>query len=106
MSKSVGIDLGTTNSVGAVKRVQTEIVKNSEGAAILSHRLAETYECPKCGVEVSQADSKCGDCGFDLEKYIIDEGVFDIVHSAAYDLYIHLGKGTWTSQCGDHPRNL
>jgi len=65
----------------------------AEGAAILSHRLAETYECPKCGVEVSQADSKCGDCGFDLEKYIIDEGVFDIVHSAAHDYYIHLENG-------------
>ena len=34
MSKSVGIDLGTTNSVGAVKRVQTEIVKNSEGEQV------------------------------------------------------------------------
>lgn len=65
----------------------------AEGAAILSHRLAETYECPKCGEEVSQADSKCGDCGFDLEKYIIDEGVFDIVHSAAHDYYIHLENG-------------
>lgn len=65
----------------------------AEGSAILSHRLAETYECPKCGAEVSQADSKCGDCGFDLEKYIIDEGVFDIVHSAAHDYYIHLENG-------------
>ena len=65
----------------------------AEGAAILSHRLAETYECPKCGEEVSQADLKCGDCGFDLEKYIIDEGVFDIVHSAAHDYYIHLENG-------------
>ena len=65
----------------------------AEGAAILSHRLAETYECPKCGAEVSQAESKCGDCGFDLEKYIIDEGVFAIVHSAAHDYYIHLENG-------------
>ncbi|MCJ7683075.1 MAG: Hsp70 family protein, partial [Desulfobacteraceae bacterium] len=65
----------------------------AEGAAILSHRLSETYECPKCGVEVSQAHSKCGDCGFDLEKYIIDKGVFDIVHSAAHDYYIHLENG-------------
>lgn len=65
----------------------------AEGSAILSHRLAETYECPKCGAEVSQADSKCGDCDFDLEKYIIDEGVFDIVHSAAHDYYIHLENG-------------
>lgn len=34
MSKSIGIDLGTTNSVGEVKRVQTEIIKNSEGDQI------------------------------------------------------------------------
>ena len=26
----------------------------SEGAAILSHRLAETYECPQCGLDVGQ----------------------------------------------------
>jgi len=34
MSKSIGIDLGTTNSVGAIKRVQTEIIRNSEGEQI------------------------------------------------------------------------
>ena len=34
MSKSIGIDLGTTNSVSAIKRVQTEVLKNSEGEFI------------------------------------------------------------------------
>ncbi len=31
MSKSIGIDLGTTNSAGAIKRVGTEALKNAEG---------------------------------------------------------------------------
>jgi len=62
----------------------------SEGAAILSHRLAETYECPKCGLEVSQSDINCSNCEFDLDKYKIDTGVLDIVHSAAHDYFICL----------------
>ena len=65
----------------------------AEGAAILSHRLAETYECPQCGLDVAQKEIICGGCGFDLEKYVIEEGVFDIVHSAAHDYYIHLENG-------------
>ncbi|HKI49980.1 MAG TPA: Hsp70 family protein, partial [Desulfobacteria bacterium] len=31
MSRSIGIDLGTTNSVAAIKKVQVEILKNAEG---------------------------------------------------------------------------
>lgn len=62
----------------------------AEGAAILSHRLSDTYECPCCGRCVAQSDSRCGNCEFDLEKYIIEESVFDIVHSAAHDYYIYL----------------
>ncbi|MBC2695515.1 MAG: Hsp70 family protein [Desulfobacteraceae bacterium] len=62
----------------------------AEGAAILSHRLADTYECPKCGQTVSQSDKVCKSCEFDLEKYIIEQGVIDIVHSAAHDYYIYL----------------
>ncbi|MDM8542193.1 Hsp70 family protein [Desulfococcaceae bacterium HSG9] len=62
----------------------------SEGAAILSHRLADTYECPKCGLEVSQSDINCSNCEFDLDKYKIDTGVLDIVHSAAHDYFICL----------------
>ena len=65
----------------------------AEGAAILSHRLAETYECPQCGLDVAQQEKICGGCGFDLEKYVIEEGVFDIVHSAAHDYYIYLENG-------------
>ncbi len=62
----------------------------AEGAAILSHRLAESIECPKCGNMAAQTDQKCSSCGFDLEKYIIEEGVLDIVYSAAHDYYICL----------------
>ncbi len=62
----------------------------AEGAAILSHRLADTYECPKCGQTVSQSDKICKNCKFDLEKYIVEQGVVDIVHSAAHDYYIYL----------------
>ena len=31
MSKSIGIDLGTTNSVAAIKTLDVEIITNSEG---------------------------------------------------------------------------
>ena len=31
MAKSIGIDLGTTNSVVGIKKVNTEIIKNTEG---------------------------------------------------------------------------
>ncbi|MBW2368578.1 MAG: Hsp70 family protein [Deltaproteobacteria bacterium] len=62
----------------------------AEGAAILSHRLSDTYECPQCGNGAAQADKRCTRCDFDLEAYIIDQSVFDIVHSAAHDYYICL----------------
>ena len=62
----------------------------AEGAAILSHRLADTYECPNCGQTVGQSDKVCKKCEFDLEKYIVEQGVIDIVHSAAHDYYIYL----------------
>ena len=62
----------------------------AEGAAILSHRLSTTYECPRCGRSVLQSDATCGQCGFDLEAYIVSDGVFDIVHAAAHDYYIYL----------------
>jgi len=62
----------------------------AEGAAILSHRLADSYECPRCGASVAQAASACPSCGFDLEQHIIAHGLVDIVHSAAHDYYLHL----------------
>jgi len=34
MPKSIGIDLGTTNSVASIKKVTVEIIKNSEGDQI------------------------------------------------------------------------
>jgi len=62
----------------------------SEGAAILSHRLADTYECPQCGSEVYQSEKICSGCSFNLDKYKINKGVLDIVHSAAHDYFICL----------------
>ena len=62
----------------------------AEGAAILSHRLADTYECPQCGHSVSQTENLCRQCGFDLNAHTIESGVWNIVHSAAHDYYIHL----------------
>ncbi|MBI2567090.1 MAG: Hsp70 family protein [Candidatus Schekmanbacteria bacterium] len=65
----------------------------AEGAAILSHRLADTYECPGCGTAVKQSETRCQRCDFDLERHVIEKGVFDIVHSAAHDYYIYLQNG-------------
>lgn len=65
----------------------------AEGAAILSHRLSETYECAGCGKAVSQTETTCPHCGFDLEKHTIDQGVLDIVHSTAHDYYVVLENG-------------
>ncbi len=65
----------------------------AEGAAILSHRLSDTYECMGCGSTVSQSDKVCTHCGFDLEKHTIGQGVFDIVHSVAHDYYVVLENG-------------
>ncbi len=62
----------------------------AEGAAILSHRLSDSYECPQCGKTVGQTDSRCTGCDFDLDTYIIAESVFDVVHAAAHDYYIRL----------------
>ncbi len=62
----------------------------AEGAAILSHRLSDSYECPECGGTVSQSDNICKACGFNLEKHTIEQGILDIVHAAAHDYYIRL----------------
>lgn len=65
----------------------------AEGAAILSHRLSESYECAGCGKSVSQTETTCPHCGFDLEKHTIEQGVLDIVHSTAHDYYVVLENG-------------
>lgn len=65
----------------------------AEGAAILSHRLSESYECPGCGCEVSQADVACTACQYDLEAHVVEHSVYDIIHSAAHDYYICLEDG-------------
>ncbi len=65
----------------------------AEGAAILSHRLSDSYECPGCGREVSQTDTSCPACQFDLEAHVVEHSVYDIIHSAAHDYYISLENG-------------
>ncbi|MBF0200880.1 MAG: Hsp70 family protein [Desulfamplus sp.] len=65
----------------------------AEGAAILSHRLSDALECPGCGVQVSQSEKSCPDCGFDLDSHMISHSVYDIIHSAAHDYHICLDNG-------------
>ncbi len=65
----------------------------AEGAAILSHRLSDTYECTGCGHTVIQTDTVCPECGFDLEGHIMSHGVLDIVHSTAHEYYVALENG-------------
>ena len=62
----------------------------AEGAAILSHRLADEQECPACGKEAGQQDAACPHCGFDLARHIAAQGLVDIVHAAAHDYFIRL----------------
>jgi len=65
----------------------------AEGAAILSHRLSDTYECTACGHTVTQADTVCPECAFDLEGHTMSHGVLDIVHSTAHEYYVALENG-------------
>lgn len=65
----------------------------AEGAAILSHRLSDSLECPQCGKIVEQSEPLCPSCQFDLVAYNVDHGVVDIVHAAAHDYYIYLENG-------------
>ncbi|MCW5203340.1 Hsp70 family protein [Desulfobulbus sp. US4] len=62
----------------------------AEGAAILSHRLADTVECPQCTRNTAQNASTCSHCDFDLEGHTVEHGVVEIVHAAAHDYYIKL----------------
>jgi molecular chaperone DnaK len=62
----------------------------AEGAAILSHRLADTVECPQCTRNTAQNAPACSHCGFDLQGHTIEHGVVEIVHAAAHDYYIKL----------------
>jgi molecular chaperone DnaK len=66
----------------------------AEGAAILAHRLADAYECPSCGREVSQTDDTCPACRFDLLENIAKTGVVDIVHTTAHDYFLELEDGS------------
>jgi molecular chaperone DnaK len=62
----------------------------AEGAAILSHRLADTMECPQCGKETNQTDAVCPHCGYELASHTVEQGLVEIVHAAAHDYYIKL----------------
>jgi len=65
----------------------------AEGAAILAHRLADSYECPVCGKQVAQRDATCPHCGFDLKANLVGKGVLDIVHTTSHDYYLVLENG-------------
>jgi len=66
----------------------------AEGAAILAHRLSDSYECPGCGQQVVQTDKVCSACGFDLVQDLVGKGVLDIVHSTSHDYYLELEDGS------------
>lgn len=66
----------------------------AEGAAILAPRLAEVYECPGCGREVTQGDETCPACGFDLLDNVAKKGVVGIVHTSAHDYFLELEDGS------------
>jgi len=65
----------------------------AEGAAILAHRLSDSYECPQCGHEVAQDDKICSSCQFNLEDNQIEKGLLDIVHTSSHDYFLELDGG-------------
>ena len=65
----------------------------AEGAAMLAHRLTDTYECPACDAAVAQSDTTCPHCGFDLQASLVDKGVVDIVHTTSHDYFLELETG-------------
>ena len=65
----------------------------AEGAAMLAHRLADTYECPACDATVSQSDATCPHCRFDLQASLVGKGVVDIVHTTSHDYFLELETG-------------
>nr|VFJ64389.1 MAG: molecular chaperone DnaK [Candidatus Kentron sp. FM]VFJ66109.1 MAG: molecular chaperone DnaK [Candidatus Kentron sp. FM]VFK14911.1 MAG: molecular chaperone DnaK [Candidatus Kentron sp. FM] len=65
----------------------------AEGAAILAHRLADSYECPACAKQVNQGETSCPHCGFDLRSNLAESGVVDIVHTTSHDYYLVLEDG-------------
>jgi molecular chaperone DnaK len=65
----------------------------AEGAAMLAHRLADTYECPACDATVAQSDAICPHCGFDLQASLVGKGVVDIVHTTSHDYFLELETG-------------
>jgi molecular chaperone DnaK len=66
----------------------------TEGASILAHKLADQYECPKCGKDVDQAAQICPHCGFDLAMDLSKRSIKDIVHSVSHDYYLELEDGS------------
>jgi molecular chaperone DnaK len=83
-------DLQEEFGEGKVLLHERPMLAVAEGAAILSHRLADTQECPGCGGEAGRNDAACPHCGFDLHAYTAARGLVDIVHAAAHDYFIRL----------------
>lgn len=62
----------------------------AEGAAILAHRLQDTYECPGCGKLVEQSARRCPFCNFDLDAEIRQSGVGEVVHNTKHKYFVQL----------------
>ena len=65
----------------------------AEGAAIMAHRLSDTYECPACGQTVERTADLCLACRFDLASNLTEHGVVDIVHTTSHDYFLELEAG-------------
>ncbi len=72
---------------------QRPMLAVAEGAAMLAHRLTDTYECPACDTAVAQSDATCPHCGFDLQASLVGKGVVDIVHTTSHDYFLELETG-------------
>lgn len=65
----------------------------AEGAAIMAHRLADTYECPACAQSVQRTENICPACQFDLASNLAEHSVVDIVHTTSHDYFLELENG-------------
>ena len=66
----------------------------TEGAAIMAHRLADTYECLGCGQPVQHDTKSCATCQFDLATNMAQTSVVTIVHSTSHDYFLELEDGS------------
>lgn len=75
-----------------IKMTEKPMLVVAEGAAILSHKLADSFECSKCGKEIKPNQKSCTSCGEDVEK-ISKSNIEDISWSTNHNYYIELLEG-------------